>query len=156
ECTKFAVYRLLVHDHHWFLVGRSSFHRRVDVIGVPWISRAESTDDPYRIPPRFDLERFLAQAWGVERSPHRYRVRLRFSARAAPVAEETHRHRALRRTALAGGAVELEFIVDGLDEILKWVQGYGDEVEVVEPGELRLLLFKVAVAVANRHAPEPD
>ncbi|MGE3819580.1 MAG: helix-turn-helix transcriptional regulator, partial [Isosphaeraceae bacterium] len=29
ECTKFAIYRILVHDQHWFLVGRSSFHRRV-------------------------------------------------------------------------------------------------------------------------------
>ena len=84
ECTKFSPYRLLLHDRHWFLVGRSSLHRRIEVIGVPWVRKLVLTDDRYEIPPRFNLERFLAQAWGVDRNPVRYRIWLRFSAQVAP------------------------------------------------------------------------
>ncbi len=51
ECTKFSPYRLLQHDGRWYMVGRSTLHRRVEVIGVPWVTKAVLTDDPYTIPP---------------------------------------------------------------------------------------------------------
>jgi proteasome accessory factor B len=153
ECTKFSLYRLLLHDRHWFLVGRSSLYRRVVVIGVPWVSRAEVTEDAATVPPRFRLERFLAQSWGVERSPQRYRVWLRFSARVAPLVLDGLWHPSQQHVALPDGRAEVHFLVNGLEEILRWVLGFGENVEVLAPEELRNRLFEVASGIARTHRP---
>jgi proteasome accessory factor B len=153
ECTKFSLYRLLLHEGHWFLVGRSSLRRRVEVIAVPWVRRAEATEDRLEVPPRFRLDRFLAHSWGVERSPLRYRVWLRFSARLAPMVLDGVWHPSQRRSELADGRVDLHFVVNGLGEILRWVLGFGDDVEVLAPGDLRDRLFEVATKVARTHEP---
>lgn len=154
-CTKFGIYRLLLHDRHWFMVGRSTLHRRIEVIGVPWVHKAVLTDDPYGIPPRFSLDRFLANAWGVERAPVRSKIWLRFSPRVAAEVGDTVWHRSQRRALLADGSVELHFQVDGLEEILRWILGFGDLVEVIAPDELRRRVHDVATAVARRHEAHP-
>ena len=153
ECTKFSIYRLLLHDRHWFMVGRSTAHRRVEVIGVPWVTKVVLTDDPYVVPPRFRLDRYLGQAWGVSRGRVRYRVTLRFSAQAAPELSDTVWHPSQQRSNLADGRVELQFSVDGLDEIARWVFGFGDQVEVLSPLALREALFRLSIQTARRHRP---
>ena len=61
ETTKMGIYRLALHSQGWCLVGRSSRHCRVVVVPVHSVERVELTADPYTIPPRFNLERFLAR-----------------------------------------------------------------------------------------------
>lgn len=158
ECTKFSLYRLTLHDRHWFMVGRSSLHRKVVVIGVPWVQKLVLTGDGYTIPPRFNLERFLGQAWGVDRAPVRYRVLLRFSPKVVPELNDKVWHRTQRKVHHADGHVDLHFIVDGVEELLRWVLGFGDQVEVLEPAELKRRVFEVATALARRHRPRryPD
>lgn len=151
DCTKFGLYRLLLHERHWYMVGRSSVQRKVVVIGLPWVERALVTEDRYTIPPRFNLERFLAQAWGVEKSPIRYQVSVRFSAAAAPRVLDEVWHRGERRVERSDGGLDLHLIVDGLDEVLRWVQGFGDQIEVLCPPELRERLHEVATRIAQRH-----
>jgi proteasome accessory factor B len=153
ECTKFSLYRLVLHDRHWFMVGRSTLHRRVVVLGVPWVTKVVLTDDPYAIPPRFRLGRYLSQAWAVGRGRVRYHVTLRFGARVAPELKEARWHPTQRRVDLADGRVELHFVVDGLDEILRWVLGFGDQVEILAPRELRAAVFRVALQMARQSRP---
>jgi predicted DNA-binding transcriptional regulator YafY len=153
DCTKFSPYRLLLQDGRWHMVGRSTLHRRVEVIGVPWVSRAVLTDDRYEIPPRFRLDRYLGSAWGVSRERVRSRVWLRFSAQVAPELNDVIWHRSQKRLDLADGRVELQFTVDGLGEILRWVLGFGAEVEILGPPELRDEVFRVATRIAREHRP---
>lgn len=153
QCTKFSLYRLLLHDRNWFMVGRSTLHRRVEVIGVPWVVHVLLTDDHYTIPPRFNLERYLAQAWGVERNAVRYRVWLRFSRSLAPEVQSIVWHRSQRSVLLSDGRLDLHFVVDGIEEILRWVLGFGAHVEVLAPPELRRRLHEVAARVASLNTP---
>jgi len=153
ECTKFAVYKVVLHDRQWYLVGRSSLVRRVEMIGVSWVDRAMPTDDPFTVPPRFNLERFLAGAWGVERNPRRHAVWLRFSARAAPRVRDTEWHESQRPEFLPDGRIDMHFEVAGLDEILRWVVSFGDEVTVLAPTELRDGLLELAGRIARLYEP---
>ncbi len=61
QTTKLAIYRLARLQEGWCLVGRSTHHCGVIVVPVARIERVEETADPYTIPPRFNLERFLAR-----------------------------------------------------------------------------------------------
>ncbi len=154
DCTKFSIYRLVLNESLWYLVGRSSLHRRIEVLGVPWVQKALLTDDRYAIPPRFNLERFLGRSWGVQRPQVRYHVWLRFAPCAAPEAIEASWIRGLNRILLEDGRVDLQFVVDGLDELLRWVIGFGEEVEVLQPWELRRRLHELAGRLFERYAPD--
>jgi predicted DNA-binding transcriptional regulator YafY len=137
ETTKLGIYRLLLANNVWALIGRSTLHRQVRVFRIPQIARVVRTDDPYIVPPRFDLERFLAQAWMLERGPDRHEVWLRFSAALAAEIRETAWHRSQRIVCLDDGRVDLHLQIDGLDEIQPWVLGFGDQVEILAPIALR-------------------
>jgi proteasome accessory factor B len=48
---------------------------------------------------------------------------------------------------------DLHLVIDGLDEILGWVLGFGDQVEVLAPAELRQRVEAMAGRIARIHAP---
>jgi predicted DNA-binding transcriptional regulator YafY len=154
ETTKLSVYRLVLVRGTWFVVGRSTFHRQVCAFRIPRIERVTPTDDPYTIPPRFNLERFLGMAWGMERGKDRYEVRLRFGTLVAPEIRETLWHRSQRLVELPDARTDLHLMIDGLDEIVGWVLGFGDQVEVLAPAELRERVRAIACQVARIHAPD--
>jgi predicted DNA-binding transcriptional regulator YafY len=151
ETTKLALYRLILADGVWALVGRSTLHRQVRVFRVPRIARVVLTDDPYTIPPRFDLERFLAHAWSLEGGPDRHEIWLRFAATLATEIRETAWHPSQRLVSLDDGRVDLHLRIDGLDEILRWVLGFGDEVEIRAPVALRDRVHALALRTAHHH-----
>ena len=72
-------------------------------------------------------------AWGMERGKDRHEVWLRFSARVAPEIREAVWHRSQRIAELPDRRADLHLVIDGLDEILGWVLGFGDQVEVLAP-----------------------
>jgi predicted DNA-binding transcriptional regulator YafY len=149
ESTKFSLYCLARRRGIWCLIGRSSLHRGVRAIRVPRIQRVVITDDAASIPPRFSLERFLGQAWAVERGSDRHQVHLSFSARVAPEVRETVWHPGRRFEPRGDGRLDLHLAVDGLDEIVGWVLGFGAQVEVVSPPELRARVRDEALRVAR-------
>ncbi len=60
--TTLSLYRMARTASGWSLVGHSSSDRKVRVFEIPRIERLELTDEPYTIPPRFRLERFLVNS----------------------------------------------------------------------------------------------
>jgi len=153
ECTKFGIYRLHPHDGRWHLIGRSTLHRRVTVLAVPWVREARLTEDTYAVPPRFNLDQFLGGAWGVEVGSNRQRVGLRFNARVAAEVLAVPWHPSQSALTLPDGRVEFHFLVSGLDEIARWVFGFGDQVEVLRPPALRHRLHDLGTAVARLNRP---
>jgi hypothetical protein len=61
ETTKMGIYRLALRDRAWVFAGRSSRHCRVVLVPVRHVDRVELTADSYAVPPRFDLDRFVAR-----------------------------------------------------------------------------------------------
>jgi predicted DNA-binding transcriptional regulator YafY len=153
ETTKLSLYRLLLARGIWCVIGRSTLHRQVRVFRIPWIERAMPTDDPYTIPPRFNLERFLGMAWGIHRGSDRHEIWLRFSARVAPEIRESVWHRSQRLAELPDRRADLHLVIDGLDEIVGWVLGFGDQVEVLAPPALRERVSNLASRVVRLHSP---
>jgi proteasome accessory factor B len=49
------------------------------------------------------------------------------------------------------GSIEFHVSVDGLGEITWWILGYGDQVEVISPPELRHRVGLAASRMAQRH-----
>jgi predicted DNA-binding transcriptional regulator YafY len=150
--TKVSPYRLVLDGPLWYLIGRSSFHRCVHVFRLPRIRRVELTNEAYTIPIRFNLARFLGGAWLVERGPAPVEVVLQFSKRLAPEIQEQMCHPSQRITMLENGRLELQLRLEGIQEVKGWILGFGDQVEVVSPPELRDQVRDQALRIAQMHA----
>jgi len=153
--TRLSLYRLARIQTHWSLVGHSSAHREVRIYEVPWIERIELTDEPYSIPPRFRLDRFLRKSAPGRPAPL-YDVQLRFTPQVAQLVRDTPRHCDQTQTARPGGGLDLCLKVETLDELLPWVLRFGHQVEVIEPEPLRTALRSWAERLIRIHSHEPD
>ncbi len=97
----------------------------------------------YTIPQSFDPRKLLRSAWGIwytEGEP--IRVRLRFSPRVARRVRETRWHASERVEEQEDGSLIWEAEIAEMQEMLPWIRGWGADVEVLEPPELRRTLEK--------------
>jgi len=102
------------------------------------IQRIELTDREYTIPEDFDPREKLADAWGIwytEEEP--VEVALKFHPRVAHRVRETQWHRSEQVTEQPDGSLVWRAWVAEPQEMMPWIRGWGADVEVVEPRELR-------------------
>jgi CRISPR-associated endonuclease/helicase Cas3 len=102
------------------------------------IQRIELTDATYAIPDNFDPRELLADAWGIwytEEEP--VEVVLRFHPRVAHRVRETRWHRSQSLEEQPDGSLIWRAQVAEPQEMVPWVRGWGADVEVVGPEELR-------------------
>ncbi len=149
--TDLGIYRFARIQGQWALVGHCSSQGDVRLYWLPWLEKAELTRDPYEIPPRFRLQRFLDKSQS-DRSIRAREVHLRFSARVAPVIRDMPQRAGQRQSPGPDGTVDLYLMVETFDEIVSWVLGFADEVEVIEPEDFRTSLREWADRITRRHS----
>jgi len=102
------------------------------------VERIELLKERYTIPADFDPNAMLAQAWGIwftDEEP--LEIKLRFSARVAARVRETRWHPSEQVTEQTDGSLLWCASIAEPREMLPWVRGWGADVEVLEPQELR-------------------
>jgi len=135
--TRLDPYWLLFNERAWYLIGHSSKHKGVRTFKLGRFKQLEPTGKAFRLPKGLTLEKHLGNAWRLMRGPKTYEVELRFSPLVGPNVAEVNWHATQRIRWDDDGNVFFTATVDGLDEIVWWVLGYGPEVEVLRPAELR-------------------
>jgi predicted DNA-binding transcriptional regulator YafY len=155
ETTKFGIYRLPLINGRWCLVGRSTRHCGVVLVPVSQIEHIELTSDSYTMPPRFNLARFLAQNSHEPDLAPGCKVVLRLApAVISRIDLAAWPQNALLRP-LAQGVANLEFELESSQELLPRLLGFGDDLEVLQPEDLRLAMADLAWRIARRHGPKP-
>jgi CRISPR-associated endonuclease/helicase Cas3 len=107
------------------------------------VQRVELTDRSYSIPEDFDPRELLADAWGIwytEAEP--VEVVLKFHARVAGRVLETQWHRGEETQPQPDGSLLWRARVAEPQEMVHWIRGWGADVEVLEPKELRRELMR--------------
>ena len=133
----------------------------VRTLKVERIRRAEMTAEAYTVPDDFDPRDLLRDAWGIwytEGEP--VEVVLRFHPRVAHRVRETRWHPSERIEEQRDGSLIWRAQVAEPQEMLPWIRGWGADVEVLAPEELRLTLVREARALARLYGvasePAPD
>jgi predicted DNA-binding transcriptional regulator YafY len=98
------------------------------------LSTAPETFEP---PDPAVVQEGLDRAWGVIADQEEVEVELRFDAEIAGLVTETTWHPTERVTREADGSVLWRARVPGTLEIRRWILGWGAQVEVLAPPELR-------------------
>jgi proteasome accessory factor B len=119
-----------------YVIGFDRLRDAIRTFKIERIERAELLAEHYTIPDDFDPYAFLASAWGVMDDAE-VSIHLRFSAEAAPRVRESVWHSSQRLVEREGGGCDLLMTIGGIREVTPWVLGWGADVEVLAPAELR-------------------
>ncbi|MCB0064118.1 MAG: transcriptional regulator [Caldilineaceae bacterium] len=114
------------------------------------IERIEETQEPYTIPDHYSPQEQLKDAWGIwytDAEP--VTVRLKFHPRVARRVRESRWHRSESVTEQADGSLLWEAQIAEPQEMLPWIRGWGADVEVIGPADLRETLMGEARAMAQ-------
>lgn len=154
--TALGPYRILFSRRSWYVIGRSSIHRAVRTFNLGRILHAELIGAHYVIPQRFNIDRYLGNAWHLIRAKNRHQVVIRFQKQVADNVAEVRWHKTQTTHRNADGTIEFRAVVDGLSEIIWWVLGYGDQAEVLEPPQLREMVAVHVAALAKVYQRRPS
>jgi predicted DNA-binding transcriptional regulator YafY len=121
-----------------YAIGRIEPQKEMRTFKIERVERIELLKDPYSIPRDFDPEKLLSQAWGIwftEADP--VVIKLRFSQRVANRVRETRWHPNEQVAEQPDGCLLWSAAIAEPREMLPWIRGWGADVEVLEPAELR-------------------
>jgi len=142
-------YWLLFHERAWYVIGRSHRDRAVRTFKLGRFKGIEPTGQTFNQPRGFTLEQHLGNAWRLMRGDQTYEVELKFSPLVSPNVAEVNWHPTQRIRWDDEGSVHFTATVDGLDEIVWWVLGYGPHVQVVKPKALAARIVRMARQVVG-------
>lgn len=135
-----------------YVIGFDRLRGAIRTFKLERVERAELLSERYEIPTTFDPYDFLARAWGVMDEGEVAAVRLRFNATAAARVRESMWHHSQRIREHADGGCELEMTIGSVREITPWVLGWGADVEVLAPDELRAEVASHGERMASLYA----
>lgn len=126
-----------------YVIGAREPDDALRTLKIERIESVELLDEHYTIPEDFDATSLLANAWGIWISDHDpVEIRLRFSPKVARRVCETRWHTSEHIAELEDGSIEWTAAVAEPREMLPWIRGWGAEVEVLSPPELRTMLLE--------------
>lgn len=129
-------FRLFHRGDAWYLVGRCHVHDEPRTFRLDRIEGVRLDEETFPPPADFSLDEYLADTWTLFRGRRSHEVVLRFAAELAPLVEAARHHSSEEVQSIVGGEVEYRVRVSHLDEIARWVVGFGGRCRVVKPEEL--------------------
>jgi proteasome accessory factor B len=139
-------------NNQWYLIGHDIDRGAKRTFALPRIAAVAVTRRTFPRPRGFSIREHLGGSFGIIAGAGDFRIRLRFDTWAAQLVRERFWHDSQELRERRGGGVELEFRLDGLEEVERWILSWGAHVEVVAPRELRQRVAAAGRAIAAQHA----
>lgn len=152
EAFELRPYALSFDQRAWYVVGHHGGRDDIRRLKLNRFTALHQTDKPYAIPDDFSLDIFRGKAWRMIRGDRLYSVAIRFDAQFAETVADTNWHSTQEVQEADDGSIVFRCEVEGLDEIVWWVLGYGPHAQVLEPTELADRVRGLAQATAKRYA----
>jgi len=144
-------YEIFHRSGAWYVVGRCHVNRDLRTFRLDRVSGVRSPrahgSEHFERPREFNLDDYLRDSWGVFRGEKAFHVVIRFDPDLAPLIENAHHHEGEEIKRLADGRIEYRARVSHLDEIARWVVGFGGKAVVVEPEALSERVRSIAAGV---------
>jgi predicted DNA-binding transcriptional regulator YafY len=134
-------FRLCLVKQAWYLIARPVGEGAPQTYRAARFKTLRMLDMNAEVPDDFDLKEFFGNAWAVYRGERSYGVEILFSKEAAGTVTEGVWHHTQKTHKHKDGSVTLTFKVDGLNEIIRWVLGWGSRARVIQPPELREMIL---------------
>lgn len=120
-----------------YAIGHSSYFDALRTFKIERIRKAELLEEMFEIPEDFDVTELLAGSWGIVYGEEEVEVKLRFSPDASRRIKESVWHQSQEIEDLPDGGCLYSVRVNHTLEMVPWIRGFGAQVEVLAPPELR-------------------
>ncbi len=108
-------------------------------------------------PNGFNVEAYAAASIsGVLHNDQTTEVRVRFAPRVAKAAVAARIVADFAAEAKADGSAEIAYRVADVDELVRWVLGWGGQAEILAPEFVRARIAELTQAIARKYLPAPD
>jgi predicted DNA-binding transcriptional regulator YafY len=151
----FRPYALFFCQRAWYAIGHSEAADAERSLKLNRLSKVQSTERPFAIPDGWTLEKSLGKAWRMMRGGRLFQVKIEFDREFGRNVADTLWHPTQRIT-WARGVCLFECEVDGLDEILWWILGYGHHARVLAPAELVTRVAHIATLIREQYGPPAE
>ena len=121
-----------------YVIGHASREGKEGIITfkLDRIENADILENGFEMPPDLDIEKLLTSSWGVMWGEET-EIKLHFNARVCRRVKESVWHPSQVITDLSDGGCEMKLHIGSVVEIAPWIRGWGSDVEVLGPQELR-------------------
>ncbi len=156
EQTRLTVHplRLVFMGRAWYVIAWSVRDKEVRTYKLGRIRKLTVSEQVFNSPRQEGGsagENIFGQAWSMIPEGKVYDIHLHFDKKVAGNVAEVQWHASQQVQWNDDGSIEFHVSVDGLGEISWWIFGYGDQVEVISPPELRDRVGETARRTAERH-----
>lgn len=152
-------YHLTEIDRGWYVIGFDHARQARRTFAVQRMTSVELLDTRFRRPEDFKLEEHFAGSFGVWAgddisSAQQFSIRVRFRGFAARVVAERRWHpsQEIKRVKEDGSVVDLYLQLTALEDVSRWILGYGALAEVLDPPELRESIAEELSAASRQYA----
>lgn len=135
--------------HSSYVIAYCHHAKEVRNFKVERIEAIELTDETYTIPADFDVNRYLSPAWGIVVKGEEQTVKLKFGLEIARLIDEAIWHPSQVLEKQVDGSVIMTLKVFYTYELVTWILGWGEKVEVLQPAELRGEVLQTAKAMVK-------
>ncbi len=155
--TELNPYCIFFSRRSWYVIGYSFLHDEVRTFHLKRFKKIEIVpDSEYEIPAGFSLDSYLGNAWHMIREKDQaFHVVVRFAPLVAGNVAEIQWHKTQRIESQPDGSILFHADVEGLNEIVWWILGYGRQAEVLEPPELRQKIMEHIQALMQQYQQQP-
>lgn len=136
EKRRVQPYHLANRDNSWYLIGFDLDRKELRHFAVGRMQAITETKKTFARPVDFSPEKHFEKSFGAYVGEGDHRVVIRFSDRAADRVRERFWHGSQETKELSDGSLEFSVHLDSLDEVQRWVLGWGADAEVIAPKEL--------------------
>ena len=147
-------YEMFHRENAWYLVGRCHLHDEPRTFRLDRISEVTPFDGTFDAPD-FDVSEFLQHTWSVYRGRQLHHIVVHFDAALAPLLEQGMHHPDERIETLENGAREYRVSLSHLDEVARWIVGFGGAARAVEPPALVARVGAIARGAQDAHPDDP-
>ncbi|MCK4856656.1 MAG: YafY family transcriptional regulator [candidate division Zixibacteria bacterium] len=148
-------YCLVFRGRAYYLIGYCHLRRAMRLFRLDRISRLTVTDQKYERDHQVTPENFFESSWDVF-SGEPVKVTLKLTGRAATVVLTGRHHPSESVIEQADGSVKYTVTVAGIEEISRWIIGFGGDAVVLSPRKLADKVYQTACAIErNYRSPTP-
>lgn len=138
----------------WYLVGRCHTHDGPRTFRMDRVEAVLPIGESFIRPEEFDVESWLGSSWGVLEGEATEEAVVVFDRSVAPLVEHARHHPFESKLRLEDGRLEYRVRVGHLEELARWVVGFGGKAQAIEPPELVESVRAIAGAAAAAHPRE--
>lgn len=135
----------------WYLAGHCHRHDGPRMFRLDRIAGVRQLDRTFTRPEGFDLDAFLMGAWTIFRGDERHEVVIRFDASMAPLIGNARHHPGEEVHRLPGGDLEYRVTLSDLEEVARWIAGFGGKAVALAPDALVKRVAAIGAGIVAAH-----